>query len=149
MSCGCQMLFVHQASYPTETYDSFITLSLCTQRRRNCLPLLSPFIKISFWEHCGFLGLCSVNEISSTDGEMGNILFWLKRLAICYSVLCVLQLSLLFIINSTAINKTMWSTFAGDWRWQLEQIWNLTYLLLISMWTVKQWSWCYASKALA
>lgn len=68
-SCGCQMLFVHQASYPTETYDSLITLS-ALRGGENCLPLSSSFLKISHWEHCVFSGLCGVNETSRTNGEV-------------------------------------------------------------------------------
>lgn len=103
-SCGCQMLFVHQASYPTETYDSLITLS-ALRGGENCLPLSSSFLKnLSLRTLRLFGSLWCQRDQSYKRGSGRNILFWLKRLAMCSNVFRALWLWLFFVINPAAIN---------------------------------------------
>lgn len=102
-SCGCQMLFVHQASYPTETYDSFITLS-ALRGGENCLPLSSSFLKnLSLWT----LRLFRVFVVSTRPVvQMGKR--WEHIILAQASVVPALWLWLFLVINPAAINN-QWS----------------------------------------
>lgn len=83
--------------------------SLCTQRRRKLpAPIEFLFKNLSLRTLRLFGSLWCQQDQSYKRGSGRNILFWLKRLAMCSNVFRALWLWLFFVINPAAINN-QWS----------------------------------------